>query len=52
VKVQNIDEHEDGSATLVMDMTNEEVRTLVEYAIIELLKKFIADTGKNKQWID
>ena len=52
VKVQNIDEHEDGSATLTMDMTNEEVRTLVEYAIIELLKKLIADTGKNNQWID
>jgi len=50
--VQNVDEHEDGSATLTMEMTNEEIRTLVEYAIIDLLKKFIADTGKNNQWTD
>jgi len=48
VKVQSINEHEDGSATLIMDMTNEEVRTLFEYAIIELLKKFITDKTKNK----
>lgn len=52
MQVSDIDEHEDGSATLIMEMSKEEVRMLVEYAIIDLLKKFIADTGKNNQWID
>jgi ABC-type xylose transport system substrate-binding protein len=39
MKVTGIIENEDGSATVTFDMTNEEVGQLIQYAVIELLKK-------------
>jgi hypothetical protein len=44
VKVTDIYENTDGSATVTFDMTSEEVGQLIEYAVIELLKK-----GMNEQ---
>jgi len=52
MKVESVTEHEDGSATAIMDLSTEEVRMLIEYAVIDLLKKLIADTGKNNQWTE
>lgn len=42
IKVSDFVEHEDGSATLNIEMDNVTKETLLEFAFIELLKKSIA----------
>lgn len=44
--IETIEEHEDGSATVSLDMTNEEVKTLLNWAFTELLKKGIEEGKK------
>ena len=39
VEVLNIKENNDGSATLNLDLTEYEKQALIEYAIIDILKK-------------
>lgn len=39
MKVDKIMEHTDGSATVYLDMSDEELRTLVEYAVVDILRK-------------
>lgn len=46
VNVLNIDEHEDGSATINLDCTDEEINLLVQYAIMDILKKAV-EKAKN-----
>ena len=41
MKVLDIKENEDGSATIELDMSEEENRQLIEYAVINLLKEYI-----------
>jgi hypothetical protein len=37
-EVTNLVEHEDGSATITLDLTNEEARILIQWAIKEAIK--------------
>lgn len=39
--VQDIIEHEDGSATVTFDLTPKEAKQLIEYAIKNLIKEFV-----------
>ena len=39
MNVLDIDEHEDGSATVSLDCTDEEINLLVQYAVLDILKK-------------
>ena len=41
MEVTKITENEDGSATLDLDLTEEEVNIFVEYAVVDILKKHI-----------
>ena len=41
MKVIKIDEHKDGSATIHFDMTEEEQKDLIEYALLTIIKKHI-----------
>lgn len=41
MKVLNIKENDDGSATIELEMTEEENNILLEYAIVDILKKQI-----------
>jgi hypothetical protein len=45
MKILDVDEQEDGSAIVKVDLTVEEVRLLLEKAIVDLLKEFL---DKNK----
>lgn len=47
--VQSIEEHEDGTATLHLDLTDEEIKTLISWGIKEALKlAFLKE--KNFDW--
>lgn len=46
MKVLEIVDNDDGSATLTLDMTEEEKSILIEYAIIKLLKEYIEKEGE------
>ena len=37
--IEKIVEHENGSATLTIDMDNEMLQSLIQYAVIDILKK-------------
>jgi hypothetical protein len=39
IKVQSVTEHEDGSATLILDMDKETSDYLINYAFLDLLRK-------------
>lgn len=41
MEVTKIIENEDGSATLDLDLTEEEINIFVEYAVVDILKKYI-----------
>jgi hypothetical protein len=41
MEVTKITENEDGSATLDLDLTKEEIDIFVEYAVVDILKKHI-----------
>jgi len=48
-EVTNLVEHEDGSATITLDLTNEESRILIQWAIKEAIKlAFLKE--KNFDW--
>lgn len=38
IEVSDFIEHEDGSATITLDLTNEEARILIQWAIREAIK--------------
>jgi hypothetical protein len=46
MKIEEMIEHEDGSATLNIDATKEEIAMLVEAGLIALLKKHIEQMEK------
>ena len=50
-EVTNIEEHEDGSATLHFDLTDEEVRMLIQWGIKEAIK-LAYHKGQNFDWKD
>ena len=52
--VENLIEHEDGSATLQLDMSPEEVRLLIESAVrIGLIRGLkMAEEADMKEWMD
>jgi len=41
MKVDNLVEHEDGSATLTVDMTPEEMQLVVEVGLLKLLTDYM-----------
>ena len=41
MKVIDVIENEDGSCTLELDLTKEEVKLLINYAIVDILKEQI-----------
>jgi hypothetical protein len=43
MKVISIEEREDGSAMIDMEMSEEEKRLLIEYAVVDLLRKYIEE---------
>ena len=48
MKVLNVIEHEDGSATLELDIEEDEKALPIEFAVVSLLKKFI-DEKENEE---
>jgi hypothetical protein len=50
-EVTNIEEHEDGSATLHFDLTDEEVRMLIQWGIKEAIK-LAYHKAQNFDWKD
>lgn len=46
MNVLDVNEHEDGSATINLDCTDEEINLLVQYAVIDILKKAV-EKAKN-----
>jgi hypothetical protein len=46
MRVNEVTEHEDGSATLHFDLTNEEVKLLLDWAIKEAIKNAIKESRK------
>lgn len=49
MKLLKITEHDDGSATIDLSVTDEESHALMEYAVIHILKEAIAEAKeKNK----
>lgn len=48
MKVENIVEHEDGSATITLRMTNEEHQTVMEGALIRAIS--LGVTAKHEGW--
>ena len=49
--VQSIEEHEDGTATLHFDLTDEEVRMLIQWGIKEAIK-LAYQKAQNFDWKD
>lgn len=43
LKIKSVEEHEDGSATVVFDMTEKAVQELLQYAIVDILTKAVKD---------
>jgi len=43
MKVLNIDEQEDGSAIVNVDLTDDEVQLLLEHSIVSALKNYIKE---------
>lgn len=46
IEILNTTEHEDGSVTMIIDMSEEERNLFVEYAIIDLLTKYVDKAKK------
>jgi len=46
MKITNTIEHKDGTVTLNLDMNEEEVGLLIEYAVINLLKEYVEKAKK------
>jgi hypothetical protein len=51
ITIQQITEHEDGSATLIIDMDNETRDCLINYAFVEMLKKGLEETKRLREGI-
>jgi hypothetical protein len=49
--VQSIEEHEDGTATLHLDLTDEEVKMLIQWGIKEAIK-LAYQKAQNFDWKD
>ena len=41
--IEKIVEHENGSATLTIDMDNEMLQSLIQYAVIDILTKSLGE---------
>jgi hypothetical protein len=41
--VKSVEEHEDGSATVVFDMDSKAVQELLQYAIVDILTKSLKE---------
>ena len=48
-EVQNIEEHDDGTATLHLDLTDEEIKILISWGIKEAIK-LAFHKEKNFDW--
>jgi len=48
MKVIEIIDNDDGSATITFDMSSKEQRLLIEYAVVHLLENYIKRGGTNK----
>jgi len=43
MEVAKLTENDDGSALVELDMSSEELRLLVEYAVVNILKEFVEE---------
>jgi|TARA_B100001971_G_C17866909_1_gene371204 NH3-dependent NAD+ synthetase len=48
MKVKEIIEDNDGSATMIIDLTKEELRQLVEYAVLNILEEVIENDNSKE----
>jgi hypothetical protein len=46
MKVEELKEHEDGSATVILEMSDEERKLLIEVGVNKLLMDYIAKLAK------
>jgi len=49
IKVEMVTEHEDGSATLVINMDKETNDWLINYAVIDIIRNGLAEINKLNQ---
>mgnify|MGYP003628486083 FL=1 len=49
ITILSTEEHEDGTATMVVEMEKDTRELLVEYAIVELLKKHLRETEETEE---
>jgi len=51
IEVKEVEEHEDGSATLEIEMSNETRNLLIEAGLISLIRKYLDEVDSNKEGI-
>lgn len=49
MKLNNLEEHADGSATVNLDLTVEEAQTLMQMGFVQLLEGAIADDKRRRK---
>ena len=49
MEVLKINDNPDGTATLDLEMSNEEQKLLIQYAVTNLLKEYIESCEENKK---
>jgi hypothetical protein len=47
--IEDVVEHEDGSATLTIDMDNEMLQSLLQYAVINILTQAVEEDKTRRQ---
>ena len=43
INILSTEEHEDGTATMVVEMEKDTRELLIEYALVDLIKKYLKD---------
>lgn len=51
IEVKEVEEHEDGSATLEIEMSNETRNLLIEAGLISLIRKYLDEVDSDKEGI-
>jgi hypothetical protein len=45
MRVESYKENEDGSGTVVFELTKDEIKHLIQYAVVNMLDKFVKEKG-------
>lgn len=48
MEIISIKENEDGSANVEMDVSEEEIKIFIQYAITDILEKYIEENNKSE----